>query len=120
MRATTGRTRVIQGVCQGVSRAKRFCISMQRWTVRSVRGPKGSGSSVVSIDASLSLSLPLTHHVRRRRQSESGREAMLHYGFWGGSDAMLELTYNTCRHERRAAQPAGGGRDRDAGQEVDG
>jgi hypothetical protein len=45
MRVTTGSTRGIQGVCQGVSSAKTFCMSMQIWAVRSVRGPKGSASN---------------------------------------------------------------------------
>ena len=48
MRATTGKTRAIQGVCHGVSSAKRFCMSMQRWTVRSLSGPKESASNVAS------------------------------------------------------------------------
>jgi hypothetical protein len=45
MRVTTGSTRAIQGVCQGVFSAKTFCMSTQIWAVRSVRGPKGSASN---------------------------------------------------------------------------
>src|ERR1700720_2170322 len=45
MRVTPGSTRAIQGVCEGVFSAKTFCMSMQIWAVRSVRGPKGSASN---------------------------------------------------------------------------
>ena len=45
MQVTTGSTRAIQGVCQGVSSAKTFCMSTQRWAVRSVRGPKRSAAN---------------------------------------------------------------------------
>jgi hypothetical protein len=38
MRVTPGGTRGIQGVCQGVSSAKTFCMSKQIWAVRSVAG----------------------------------------------------------------------------------
>src|SRR5579883_2631631 len=44
MLATTGRTRAIQGVCQGVSSAKRFCMSMQRCAVLAVKGPTLRGT----------------------------------------------------------------------------
>ena len=46
MRATTGKTRFIQGVCQGVSSANRFCMSMQRCTVRSLERAEGKGARV--------------------------------------------------------------------------
>src|SRR5436190_16811272 len=71
MRVTTGSTRAIQGVCQGVSSANTFCISTQRWAVRSVRGPKGRASN-------RSLSIVL---AQLRRLNCAGSIVLAKHGF---------------------------------------
>jgi hypothetical protein len=62
------RCRDIQGVCHRVSRAKIFCMSMHRWTVRSVSGPKGS---VANAPPRLpTLTEQRVHNVYDRRELE--------------------------------------------------
>src|SRR5688500_1931876 len=75
MAATTGSTRFIQGVCQGVSSAKRFCMSTQRWTVRSVNAPRGRRSA--GIAGSLQPERIGVRHAGRWRLAE-GRDRTRH------------------------------------------